>query len=121
MSSGRSLTGWRCARGHAFLHAHAECPACAAPLVPTRVGAAATLIACTTVRVTPSGKPFRLGVAVTREGARTLCVVEGRVRGSGYDRVVLVRAGERYLALGAGARFSGNRAGRASGEGSQRS
>ena len=68
-----------------------------------------------------TGEPFRLGVAVTREGARTLCVVEGQVRGSGYDRVVLVREGVRYMALGAGVRVSGNWAGRASGGGSKKS
>ena len=121
MRTGRTLAGWRCTRGHVFLHVHAECPECTATLAPTRVGAAAKLVACTTVRVTPSGEPFRLGVAVTREGARTLCVVEGRVRGGGYDRIVLVRAGERYLALGAGFRLSGNWAARASGEGSRKS
>jgi uncharacterized OB-fold protein len=119
--TGRTLDGWRCARGHAFLHAHTTCPECEAPLLPTRVGATARLLACTTVRITPSGEPFRLGVAVTREGARTLCVVEGKVRGSGYDRVVLVQAGRRYLALGAGIRFNGSWARRASGGGSQKS
>jgi hypothetical protein len=44
----------------------------------------------TTVRVNPSGVPFRLGVAVARSGrARVLCRVADAVRGSGYDRVVL--------------------------------
>ncbi len=50
----------------------------------------ARLVLVTTVRVNPSGAPFRLGVAVERCGrARVLCVVEGAVRGLGYDRVVL--------------------------------
>lgn len=50
----------------------------------------ARLVLVTTVRVNPSGAPFRLGVAVKRSGReRVLCVVEGAVRGLGYDRVVL--------------------------------
>jgi len=118
---GRSLSGWRCVRGHAFLHAHERCAECGAELTPTRVGAAARLVACTTVRVTPSGEPFRLGVAVTREGARTLCRVEGRVRGSGCDKVVLVELNGRYLALGAGVRVNGSWAARASDGDSQKS
>jgi len=50
----------------------------------------AVLVLVTTVRVNPTGTPFRLGVAITRRGrARVLCRVEGRVRESGHDRVVL--------------------------------
>jgi hypothetical protein len=51
---------------------------------------AARLVLVTTVRVNPSGAPFRLGVAIEGCGrARVLCVVEGAVRGLGYDRVLL--------------------------------
>jgi uncharacterized OB-fold protein len=121
VSRGRSLDGWRCGRGHAFVHEHKRCPACGASLRSTRIGARAKLVACTTVRVTPSGEPFRLGVAVTREGARTLCRVEGGVRGNGYDRVLLVEQDGRYLALGAGSRVSGSRVRRASDEDWRRS
>ena len=50
----------------------------------------ARLVLVTTVRVNPSGAPFRLGLAIERRGrGRVLCVVEGAVRGLGYDRVVL--------------------------------
>ncbi len=50
----------------------------------------ARLVLVTTVRVNPSGTPFRLGVAVARRGReRVICVVEGAVRGLGYDRVLL--------------------------------
>ena len=50
----------------------------------------ARLVLVTTVRVNPTGAPFRLGVAVMRSGReRVLCVVEGAVRGLGYDWVVL--------------------------------
>jgi len=54
----------------------------------------ARLVLVTTVRINPTGAPFRLGVAVMRSGrARVLCVVEGAVRGLGYDRVVLEERG----------------------------
>ena len=54
----------------------------------------ARLVLVTTVRINPTGAPFRLGVAVERRGcARVLCVVEGAVRGLGYDRVVLEERG----------------------------
>jgi hypothetical protein len=50
----------------------------------------ARLVLVTTVRVNPSGAPFRLGVAVARRGReRVICVVEGALRGLGYDRVLL--------------------------------
>lgn len=73
-------------------------------MVPTRLRATATLVACTTVRVTPTGVPQRLGVAVTLDGARTLCVVRGGVRGWGYDRVLLTREDGRFIARGRAAR-----------------
>lgn len=51
---------------------------------------AATLVLVTTVRVNPSGVPFQLGVAILQSGrSRVLCRVEGAVRGSGYDRVMI--------------------------------
>lgn len=51
---------------------------------------AATLVLVTTVRVNPSGAPFRLGLAILYRGrTRILCRVEGKVRGSGYDRVTI--------------------------------
>jgi uncharacterized OB-fold protein len=98
MTGSRRLDGWRCQRGHVFLHRHRECPACGERLSATRVGVEAHLRSCTTVRVNPSGEPFRLGIAVTREGASTLCVVEGRVRGSGYDAVRLAVDDGRFTA-----------------------
>lgn len=50
----------------------------------------ATLVLVTTVRVNPTGAPFRLGIAILRSGrSRVLCRVEGSVRGSGYDRVMI--------------------------------
>ena len=84
------LAAWRCHRGHVHLHVAARCPACGGRLQSVRVAPGARLIALTTVRVNPSGRPFVLGLAVTRCGrARTLCVVEGEIRGNGRDAVRL--------------------------------
>ena len=50
----------------------------------------AVLVFVTTVRVNPSGVPYRLGLAIARSGrTRLLCRVEGEVRESGRDRVWL--------------------------------
>ncbi len=93
------LPAWRCAHGHVQLHEAAACPACGAPLLRGHVNGAARLIASTTVRVNPSGRPFILGVAVTRCGrARTLCVVEAPVRGTGHDAVWLCSEEGRVVA-----------------------
>jgi hypothetical protein len=82
----------RCQRGHVHAHAplDAACRVCGGKVQNTRLRADATLVLVTTVRVNPFGAPFRLGLAVTRCGrARVLCRIEGAVRGSGHDRVVL--------------------------------
>jgi hypothetical protein len=87
----RSVVATRCERGH--VHAQqldSVCGVCGARTQATRLCADATLVLVTTVRVNPFGAPFRLGLAVTRYGrARVLCRVDGAVRGSGHDRVVL--------------------------------
>lgn len=86
----KRLCGSRCERGHVHAPQSSVCPECGARATPTRLSHDATLVLVTTVRVNPSGDPFRLGVAVTRCGrARVLCRVEGVVRGSGRDRVTL--------------------------------
>ncbi|MDH4035879.1 MAG: hypothetical protein OEX18_01745 [Candidatus Krumholzibacteria bacterium] len=84
------LVAWRCPRGHVQLHGAPACPACGERLRPARLSPDARLIATTTVRVNPQGRPFVLGIAVTRCGrARTLCVVRTRIRGNGRDAVRL--------------------------------
>jgi uncharacterized OB-fold protein len=99
------LDGWRCPRGHVYLHAHETCPECGLRLRATRIAPRATLILVTYVRVSPSAEPFRLGLAVTRCGrARTLCRVEGCVRGNGRDAVLLHRRGETIIARAARSR-----------------
>ncbi len=93
------LDGWRCERGHVHVHPHEACPRCGGRLRGTRIAPQATLLVQTIVRVTPSGGPFRLGVAVTRAGhAHTLCRVEGDVRGTGHDAVMLERRGNVIVA-----------------------
>jgi hypothetical protein len=84
------LAAWRCQRGHVHLHGAVSCPDCGSSLQAARVAPDARIIATTTVRVNPSGRPFVLGLAVTRCGhARTLCVVETEIRGNGRDPVWL--------------------------------
>jgi uncharacterized OB-fold protein len=93
------LEAWCCPRGHVYLHAHGACPDCGAALRPTRLSPHATLLLATTVRVSPSAAPFQLGLAITVCGrARTLCHVEGRVRGSGSDAVILERRNDTLVA-----------------------
>jgi hypothetical protein len=85
------LAAWRCSRGHVHLHGADSCPDCGGRLQAARVSADARIIATTTVRVNPTGRPFVLGLAVTRCGrARTLCVVEAGIRGNGHDPVWLL-------------------------------
>jgi uncharacterized OB-fold protein len=96
--SGR-IGAWRCDRGHVGLHADEACATCGARLRPVQIRADAVLELVTTVRVNPTGQPFQLGVAVTRAGrARTLCRIEGAVRGLGHDAVFLERRGEMIVA-----------------------
>jgi uncharacterized OB-fold protein len=95
----RRLDAWRCGRGHVFLHPHPACPECGERLAATRVSAAARLLLATTVRVNPTGLPYVLGLAETECGrARTLCRVEGPVRGGGHDAVRLERRGATVVA-----------------------
>lgn len=109
MTMGRAdahLPALRCACGAVYLYPHDTCPRCGGALVPVRVRSEARLVSHTTVRVNPTGVPYRLGVAVTHSGASTLCVVEGAVRGNGRDRVQLVLRDGRYHALGARSRVT---------------
>jgi len=93
------LFAFACARGHTYLHAQDACPQCGTRLRARWIPPDATLTLETTVRVTPDGAPFVLGIAVTRCGrARTLCRVDGGIRRQGYDRVVLEREGDVFVA-----------------------
>jgi len=67
------------------------------------IPARAVLELITTVRINPAGEAYRLGIAVTHAGrARTICRVEGHVRGLGHDRVLLERRGDVIIARGRG-------------------
>jgi uncharacterized OB-fold protein len=86
------------------LHEHDDCPNCGGRLAPARIINEAIVISHTVVRVNPTGSPIHLGVARTDAGATTLCVIHGKLRGNGHDRVRLVLRDGRYHALARGAR-----------------
>ena len=97
----RRLQAWKCTNHHTTLQPDSACPSCGAVLREFLIPPDAVLELMTTVHVNPTGEPYRLGIAVTRAGrARTICRVEGPVRGSGHDRVVLERRGDMIVALG---------------------
>ena len=99
MKRPRRLDARRCPRGHVSLQPDAACVICGEAVQAVRIRADAVLELVTVVRVNPTGQPFQLGVAVTRAGrARTLCRVEGVVRGLGNDAVVLERRGDLLVA-----------------------
>jgi uncharacterized OB-fold protein len=93
------LDARRCIRGHLSLEGDPACPQCGERVHAVQIQPDATLELVTTVRVNPTGRPYQLGVAVTRAGrARTLCRVEGAVRGLGNDAVILERRGDVLIA-----------------------
>ena len=95
------LKALRCIHGHITLQQDPACTTCGAALRQLCLAPFAVLELVTTVRVNPSGEPFQLGIAVTRAGrARTICRVEGAVRGLGHDPVVLERRGDMIIARG---------------------
>ena len=105
MALNRHILARRCLKGCIWLHEYDDCPNCGGRLVEVKIPSRATLISNTTVRVNPSGSPIRLGVARAAGGATTLCIIEGKVRGYGRDRVHLVLRNGRYHALARGARL----------------
>lgn len=106
MALNQHIIAHRCSRGCLWLHEHDDCPNCGGRLTGVRIPAQATIISNTVVRVNPSGFPIRLGVARAVGGATTLCIIEGKVRGHGRDRVHLVLRDGRYHALARGARLA---------------
>lgn len=80
------------------------------------------LVHTTTVRVSPFGHTYRIGIARTA-GVSTLCVVEGQTRGTGHDAVRLTRDGARIVARAVRPRrvSADNPARPPSGEGSRKS
>jgi hypothetical protein len=95
----RRLDARQCDRGHLSLQRDEQCALCGRPMREVGIRPEAVLELVTTVRVNPAGEPFQLGVAMTRAGrARTLCRVEGAVRGHSNDTVVLERRGDTIVA-----------------------
>ena len=110
-----------CRRGHVSLQRDDACVRCGERLHPVRIRADAVLELVTVVRVNPSGRPYQLGVAVTYAGrVRTLCRVDGEVRGVGNDRVVLERRGDMIVARPRRPLRARNRARDASRQGARR-
>ncbi len=105
MKAGRYIVAHRCRNGCLWLYEHDDCPDCGGRLVPVRIPNVATVISHTVVRVNPSGAPVNLGVARTTTGATTLCILHGKIRGSGRDRVQLVLSEGRFHALAWRSRF----------------
>jgi len=103
------IIAWFCRNGHLWLYGHQNCPDCGAPLTETSIASDARLVSHTVVRVNPTGRPIHLGVAQTAPGAKTLCIIAGRIRGNGRDRVRLVKRHGRYHALAPGSRLENNR------------
>ena len=97
----RRLQAWSGVNGHRTLQKDPACTICGAPLHEFLMVSDAVLELVTTVRVSSSGEPFQLGIAVTRAGrVRTICRVEGSVRALGLDSVVLERRGDMIVAHG---------------------
>jgi uncharacterized OB-fold protein len=103
------IIAWFCRNGHRWLYGHNNCPDCGEPLAETLIASDARLISHTVVRVNPTGRPIRLGVAETASGATTLCIITGRIRGNGRDHVRLVLRDGRYHALASGSRLENSR------------
>jgi hypothetical protein len=99
MARRNRLTARRCRGGHLSVQLDERCRVCGEPMRDVAIRPDAVLELVTTVRVNPTGEPFQLGVAVTRAGrVRTICRVEGAVRGLGNDVVVLERRGDVVVA-----------------------
>jgi uncharacterized OB-fold protein len=93
------LVLYGCHSGHVYFVRHALCPKCQLELVENHQPAAAVIVSQTTVRVNPTGTPFRLGVAEVGSGAKTLCVIEESVPHGDGVPVTLARRGDLYHAL----------------------
>ncbi len=92
-----SLTLYRCENKHAFFYPHSKCPVCRSMLDEITCKPDATLVSYTTVRVSPTGSVFRLGLAKTPNGAKTLCILNEQLEGVGA--VTIVKDDGLYYAL----------------------
>ena len=98
-SSPPNLTLYRCGRGHAFFYAHDVCPICRSALDEITREPHASLVSHTTVRVSPTGSVFRLGLARTPDGAKTLCILDDQTNPDRDDGVIIVQFNGLFYAL----------------------
>lgn len=94
-----NLTLYRCDRGHAFFYPHDACPICRSALDEITREPHASLVSHTTVRVSPTGAVFRLGLARTPDGAKTLCILDDRMNPDSDDGVIIVQENGLFYAL----------------------
>ena len=93
------LTLYRCSASHTFFYPHTRCPVCSSDLVEVSREPAATLVSYTTVRVSPTGSAFRLGLARTPDGAKTLCILADDTDPALGGDVTIVKLDGLYHAL----------------------
>lgn len=98
-STPAGLTLYRCGNKHAFFYPHTKCPVCSSKLAEIRRGPDATLVSHTTVRVSPTGSVFRLGLARTPDGAKTLCILGERLDPDRGDEVTIMEDNGLYYAI----------------------
>ena len=94
-----NLTLYRCDQGHAFFCPHDMCPICRSKLDEITREPHASLISHTTVRVSPTGSVFRLGIARTPDGAKTLCILGDDTDPDRNDGVIIVQENGLFYAL----------------------
>ena len=92
------LTLFGCQGSHTFFYPHDNCPVCGAPLQPIQSPSDAALVSHTTVRVSPAGSPFKLGLARVESGAQTLCIIEGDTDEAGINDVFVYKKDGLYYA-----------------------
>ena len=97
-SNAENLTLYRCAASHTFFYPHTRCPLCRSELAEVSREPNATLVSYTTVRVSPTGSAFRLGLAETPDGAKTLCILAEDADVGGGDNVTIVKCDGLYHA-----------------------
>jgi uncharacterized OB-fold protein len=97
-SSAPALVLYRCESSHTFFFPHRTCPLCGAPTREIDSPPEGVLISHTTVRVSPTGTSFWLGLARVACGAQTLCIVEGEIGSEPEEKVVIFKRGGLYHA-----------------------
>ena len=75
----KQVDAYICATGHVVLVKQNVCPVCGGSLLARKHPTEATLTSQTTVRVSPTGSQFRLGIARLAAGGSTLCRIDDDV------------------------------------------